>query len=123
MVEVCGTALGQCFAAGLDGGFCIGARHHDVACVEGAAHVDAVVGRFDGTGAALHVEGDGQVVEVRRMDNNTEVTPLDQAWAASKGVGHDKFAALEAENDAINRSQAVIYFEPYGTIILSLIHI
>ena len=51
------------------------------------------------------------------MDNNTELTPLDQAWAAGKQTDHDNFAALKAENDAINRSQAVIYFEPDGTII------
>jgi len=52
------------------------------------------------------------------MDDLAEMTPLQRALAAGKDdrPGGD-MSDLQAENDAINRSQAVIYFEPDGTII------
>ncbi|NQV20749.1 MAG: PAS domain-containing protein [Rhodospirillales bacterium] len=55
---------------------------------------------------------------VRNMDDLAEMTPLQRALAAGKDdrPGGD-MSDLQAENDAINRSQAVIYFEPDGTII------
>jgi len=52
------------------------------------------------------------------MGDSSESTPLQRALAAGENESSDVNSVdLQAENDAINRSQAVIYFEPDGTII------